>query len=63
LGLAVSMFPYVVPYQLSFSQASAASTSLSFLLIGVATVLPVILIYTAFSYHVFRGKSSHEKMY
>ncbi len=62
-GLAISLFPYALPYQLSFEQAAGASTSLSFLLIGVAFILPIILGYTAFSYHVFRGKSSHEKMY
>lgn len=62
-GLAVSLFPYAVPYELSFEEAAAASTSLSLLFVGVALILPVILCYTAFSYHVFRGKSSHEKMY
>ncbi len=62
-GLAVSLFPYAVPYQLLFGEAAAASTSLSFLFVGVALILPIILCYTCFSYHVFRGKSSHEHMY
>lgn len=63
LGLAISLFPYLVPYQLSFKEVAAASTSLSFLFIGVVITLPMILCYTAFSYYIFRGKSSHEKMY
>ncbi len=62
-GLAISLFPYIAPYQLSFTEAAAAPTSLSFLFVGVAIILPIILCYTAFSYYVFRGKSSHEKMY
>jgi cytochrome bd ubiquinol oxidase subunit II len=62
-GLAVSLFPYVVPYQITFQQAAASTKSLSFLLVGVAITLPVILIYTAYAYHVFRGKATHEKMY
>lgn len=62
-GLGISLFPYVVPYKLSVAESAATSTSLSFLFVGTAIILPVILCYTAFSYHVFRGKSSHEKMY
>ena len=62
-GLVISLFPYAIPYHISFKDAAAATTSLSFLLVGVALILPVILCYTAFSYHVFRGKSSHEHMY
>jgi cytochrome d ubiquinol oxidase subunit II len=62
-GLVISLFPYAIPYHISFKDAAAATTSLSFLLVGVALILSVILCYTAFSYHVFRGKSSHEHMY
>ena len=62
-GLAISLFPYAVPYSLTFKEAAAASTSMSLLFVGVAIVMPVILTYTAFSYHVFRGKSSHENLY
>ncbi len=63
VGLAVTLFPYVIPYQATFDNAAASPQSLSFLFVGVATILPVILCYTAFSYWVFRGKASHEKMY
>jgi cytochrome d ubiquinol oxidase subunit II len=62
-GLAVTLFPYAIPYQVTFENAAASPQSLSFLFVGVAIILPVILCYTAFSYWVFRGKASHEKMY
>ncbi len=63
LGLVISLFPFVVPYQISFEQGAAVSTSLSLLLVGISLILPIILCYTAYSYYVFRGKSSHGKMY
>lgn len=62
-GIAITIYPYILPYKLSFAEAAAAPTSLSFLLIGVALTLPMILVYSAFSYHVFRGKSSHHTLY
>jgi cytochrome bd ubiquinol oxidase subunit II len=62
-GLGISLLPYGVPYELKFEELAAASTSLSFLLVGVVVILPIILAYTAYSYRVFRGKSSHEKLY
>jgi cytochrome d ubiquinol oxidase subunit II len=62
-GLAVSLLPYVVPYKMTFYEAAASTKSLSFLLIGTAIILPVILCYTYYSYYVFRGKVSHEGLY
>ena len=57
LGLAYSMFPWIVPQRLDVWQAAAAPGSLAFILVGVVIVLPMILGYTIFSYWVFRGKS------
>ena len=57
LGLAISLFPYVVPYQLDIWRAAAAPNSLAVILIGVLIMLPLILTYTAYVYWVFRGKS------
>ncbi len=62
-GIVMTVFPYVVPYQITLENAAASPTSLSFLFVGVVVTLPVILGYTAYSYWVFRGKASHEKMY
>ncbi|MFT3848282.1 MAG: cytochrome d ubiquinol oxidase subunit II [Propionivibrio sp.] len=56
-GLAYSLFPWIVPRRMDIWQAAAAPGSLTFILIGVAVVLPLIAGYTAFSYWVFRGKS------
>lgn len=55
-GLAISMWPYVVPRVVTIWEAAAAPSSQIFLLVGVAFILPAILIYTAYSYWVFRGK-------
>lgn len=62
-GLAVSLWPTVVPHSVTLWQAAAAPASLSLLLVGAAIMLPVVLAYTAYCYYVFRGKSSHEPMY
>ncbi len=57
LGLAISIFPYVVPYELTIWKAAAAPNSQAMLLIGVLILLPLILAYTAYVYWVFRGKA------
>jgi cytochrome d ubiquinol oxidase subunit II len=56
LGLGVSLFPLVVPYQLSLHDAAAAPDSQVFLGLGTLFLLPIVLMYTGWSYWVFRGK-------
>jgi len=56
VGLVISNVPYLVPPTIDVWQAAAAPTSQVFMLIGTVLLLPVILIYTAFVYWVFRGK-------
>lgn len=63
LGLGISLWPWLVPFEITFRQAAAAATSQSLLLVGTVIMLPVVLGYTAFCYYVFRGKASHEAMY
>lgn len=63
LGLGISLWPWLVPFAIDFRQAAAADTSQSLLLVGTAIMLPAVLAYTAFSYYLFRGKSSHEDGY
>jgi cytochrome d ubiquinol oxidase subunit II len=63
LGLAVSFFPYVVPYALTFRQAANADNALGLLLVGSAILLPAILGYTAWVYWLFRGKVSADAGY
>jgi cytochrome bd ubiquinol oxidase subunit II len=62
-GIAVTLFPYIIPYQVPYKNMAAAPQSLSFLFVGMVVTLPVILGYTFYSYRVFRGKSSRKKMY
>jgi cytochrome d ubiquinol oxidase subunit II len=56
LGIAISLWPMIVPYKLTLWQAAASPSTQGFLLIGTLVLLPVILLYTAWSYWVFRGK-------
>lgn len=56
VGLGVSLFPYVVPTSITIWQAAAPDSSLTFLLVGAAVLIPIILTYTAYAYWVFRGK-------
>ncbi|MDE2081433.1 MAG: cytochrome d ubiquinol oxidase subunit II [Burkholderiales bacterium] len=61
IGLAYSLFPYVVIDRLTVWQAASATESLAVIAIGCAVTVPAILGYTVFSYRVFRGKASELK--
>lgn len=63
IGLGVSMFPWIVPFSFTIWDAAAVSTSQSILLVGTVIFLPIILAYTAYSYYVFRGKTSDKSYY
>jgi cytochrome d ubiquinol oxidase subunit II len=56
LGIAISLFPMIVPHHLTLWQAASAPGTQLFLALGTLFLLPVILTYTAWSYWVFRGK-------
>lgn len=58
LGLAYSLFPYLVLDRITIWSSAAASESLRVMLYGVAVVLPAILGYTVWAYRVFWGKAS-----
>lgn len=62
-GLAISLWPYAVPYEITIWSAAAANESLSLMLVGVVIMLPVILAYTGYCYYIFRGKVSDEHHY
>jgi cytochrome d ubiquinol oxidase subunit II len=63
LGLAISLFPFVVPPSITLRDAAAAPQSQAFLLIGTVFLLPIILMYSGWSYWVFRGKVRAEHGY
>ena len=56
LGLAISLFPFVVPYSVTLWQGASSPSTQAFLLIGTLFLLPIIFTYTGWSYYVFRGK-------
>jgi cytochrome d ubiquinol oxidase subunit II len=60
VGLGISMYPYLVPNSITLDMAAAPQASQSFMLVGAAVLVPLILAYTAWSYWVFRGKVAHE---
>jgi cytochrome d ubiquinol oxidase subunit II len=57
LGIAISLWPMIVPGHFTLDQAAASQSTQAFLLIGTLVLLPVILLYTGWSYWVFRGKA------
>ena len=58
IGLAYSIYPYIVIERMTVWQAASAHESLVVIFIGVAITLPVIIIYTIYMYRVFWGRAS-----
>jgi cytochrome bd ubiquinol oxidase subunit II len=55
--LAISFWPYMVPFSLTVSAAAAPHASLAFMFWGAGLIVyPLMLIYTVCSYTVFNGK-------
>ena len=52
-----------MPPSLTIWQAAAPDESLRFALVGTVVLVPIILIYTAYAYWVFRGKVRPEDGY
>jgi cytochrome d ubiquinol oxidase subunit II len=55
-GLGISLWPNVIPPSTSIWDAAAPPQSMGFALVGALLIIPVILMYTAWGYYVFRGK-------
>lgn len=62
-GLGISLWPHVIPPDVSIDAAAGPPQSLGFTLVGALLIIPVILAYTAWSYSVFRGKVRHGEGY
>jgi cytochrome d ubiquinol oxidase subunit II len=62
-GLGVSIWPNIIPPNISIYAASSPPSSQSFALIGALIIIPLILVYTAWGYYVFRGKVSKDDHY
>jgi len=55
--LAISFWPYMIPFSITIAEAAAPHSSLAFMFWGEGLfVFPLMLLYTAVSYTVFRGK-------
>jgi cytochrome bd ubiquinol oxidase subunit II len=55
--LAISFWPYMIPFSITIDGAAAPHSSLAFMFWGEGLfVFPLMLLYTVISYSVFRGK-------
>ena len=55
--LAISFWPYMIPYRITVAEAAAPHSSLAFMFWGAGLfIFPLMLLYTVTSYSVFRGK-------
>ena len=55
-GLGISIWPHIIPPSITLWQAAAPPQSQGFMLVGALFIIPIILVYTFWSYYVFRGK-------
>jgi cytochrome bd ubiquinol oxidase subunit II len=62
-GIAISLYPNIIPPSVTVWDAVAPRSSVIFAMVGVAVVLPMVLIYTIYAYSVFHGKASAEGGY
>lgn len=62
-GFAISLFPWLVPFELTVWDTAARDNALALMLVGAAIMLPTILVYTVFVYSLFWGKVDPEESY
>jgi cytochrome bd ubiquinol oxidase subunit II len=55
-GLAASLYPYLVPRSVSAWDTASDDITLTFMLLGIGLLVPVMIAYNAYQYVVFRGK-------
>ena len=58
LGLAISLFPLIVPYKFTLWDAASSPSTQAFLLVGTVFLLPVILMYSGWSIGCFAARSA-----
>ena len=63
LSMLTYIYPYIIPYKITYDQASASSRTLGFTLIIALIMIPVLLVYTGYSYYIFRGKTKKKLSY
>ena len=62
-GLAISVFPNIVPPDITLQEAASPESSQLFMLVGTSISMPLILGYTAYAYWIFRGKMDPDSGY
>jgi cytochrome d ubiquinol oxidase subunit II len=62
-GLAISLWPNLIPPDITIYEAAAPRSSQVFLLVGMLILLPILLAYFAYTYWVFRGKVAEDVGY
>ncbi|EOC1340120.1 cytochrome d ubiquinol oxidase subunit II [Cronobacter dublinensis] len=62
-GLGISIWPHIIPPDITLWEAAAPPASQGFMLVGALLIIPIILVYTFWSYYVFRGKVQHGEGY
>jgi cytochrome d ubiquinol oxidase subunit II len=63
LGLAISLWPHIVPPSITLWEAASPPESQVFLLVGMMFLIPTIIAYTVYNYWVFRGKITGDTGY
>ncbi len=62
-GLGISIWPNIVHPGITIWDASGPPQSQGFTLVGALLIIPLILMYSFWSYYVFRGKVGHDEGY
>ncbi|AIT09451.1 cytochrome C oxidase subunit II [Candidatus Francisella endociliophora] len=63
ISMLTLIFPYIIPYQLTYIEAQASRTTLLFTLLPAVTMIPLLLLYTGYAYYIFRGKTKEKLSY
>ena len=63
IGLGISLYPLIVPPDITIYTAAAPVASQLFLLAGTVILIPLILAYNIYAYWIFRGKVQHDAHY
>ncbi|MDE4994679.1 hypothetical protein NAH09_11650, partial [Francisella tularensis subsp. holarctica] len=53
-------FPYIIHYQITYTQSQASDTSLIITLIPAIIKIPLLLLYTSYAYYIYRGKTKEK---
>jgi cytochrome d ubiquinol oxidase subunit II len=55
-GLAMIVFPFIIPTKITIYEAAANPSSLVFMVVFIGFLIPIMLAYNIYQYVVFRGK-------